>query len=133
MFFSVALLFILPLVAASYNATNIQALFGPSLSSGAEIFLPSYANYTEDVQQRWSAWAAPSYIAVIKVATAKDVQSIVSKVMTDQGPYWELTKYQLRLKLRLHRRYHSSRLLLDMVPHSPMAACMMASISISAI
>ncbi|SLM38091.1 fad binding domain protein [Lasallia pustulata] len=87
MFFSVALLFILPLVAASYNATNIQALFGPSLSSGAEIFLPSYANYTEDVQQRWSAWAAPSYIAVIKVATAKDVQSIVKIATAQKIPF----------------------------------------------
>ena len=83
MFFSVALLFILPLVAA-YNASNLQALFGPSLSSGAEIFLPSYTNYTAEVQQRWSGWSAPSYIGAIKVATVEDVQSIVSKVIPCQ-------------------------------------------------
>ncbi len=80
---SFAFLSILPLVAASYKATNIDALFGPRLSSEAEIFLPSYANYTEEVQQRWSAWAAPSYVGAIKVATAEDVQNIVSKVMLD--------------------------------------------------
>lgn len=84
MFLSVAFLFTLSLVEASYNATNIQALFGPSLSSGAEILLPSYTNYTEDVQQRWSTWAAPTYIGAIKVVTAEDVKSIVSKVMVDQ-------------------------------------------------
>lgn len=132
MFPGVAFLFILPLVAASYNATSIQTLFGPSLSSGAEVFFPPYSNYTEELQQRWTVWAAPSYIGAIKVATAGDVQNIVSKVVIDQRFPWGLTKYELRSKLRLHRRYHSSQLVLDMAPHSPMVVCIMASISISA-
>lgn len=87
MVFSVALLFILPLVAAAPyrpNATDLHALFGPSLSPEAEIFLPSYANYTQELQQRWTEWSEPSYIGAIKVGNAKDVQNIVSKAMMDQ-------------------------------------------------
>lgn len=83
-FFSSLVLCTLPVVGFPYsfptnNPTDLQALFGTALSPEAEIFLPSYANFTEDLQQRWTDWAAPSYIGGIKVATAEDVQNIVSK------------------------------------------------------
>ena len=84
-FWSFFLVLVLPILGfpssfSANSATNLQALFGTALSPEAEIFLPSYANYTEDLQQRWTEWAAPSYIGGIKVATAEDVQNIVSSV-----------------------------------------------------
>lgn len=69
------------LLAATATANNdscLQALFGHALSSGAEIFYPSWANWTTDVQQRWTSYLAPSYLGAIKVATTSDVQNIVS-------------------------------------------------------
>ena len=60
------------------QGSNIVALFGPSLSPGAEIFLPTYANYTEDVTQRWTLHDAPTYLGAIKVATEADIEHIVS-------------------------------------------------------
>ena len=79
MFPNVALLLILPLIATS-SSYDLQQLFGPSLSQGAEIFLPSDSNWTVDLQQRWSDWAAPVYSGAIKVATAEDIQNVVRKV-----------------------------------------------------
>lgn len=76
MFPKATLLFVL-LFAVASSTYDLQQLFGPSLSSEAEIFLPSYSNWTEDLQQRWSEWAAPTYSGAIKVATAEDVQNIV--------------------------------------------------------
>jgi hypothetical protein len=75
---SAALLLILSLASASSDV-DIASLFGPSLSPGAEIFMPSYANYTEDVTQRWTVYEEPSYIGAIKPATEKDIQNIVSR------------------------------------------------------
>ena len=131
MFLSVAFFIILPLVAASYDATNIRALFGLSLSSEAEIFLPSYTNWTEDVQQRWTTWEAPSYIGAIKAATVEDVQKIVSRITIDPQLDWEFTEYEPRSRLRQQKRYRSLQLGRDMAPRRPMAGCMVASISIS--
>ena len=71
-------LLLLPFVAAS--SYDIQQLFGPHLSSDAEIILRPASNWFEVVQQRWSTWAAPSYKGAIKVASAEDVQNIVSRV-----------------------------------------------------
>jgi len=73
MFHAVALLCLLSFTAA----TDLHALFGPSLSPSTEFFLPSDANYSQDVQQRWSSWDAPGYFGVIKPATEADVQIIV--------------------------------------------------------
>jgi len=56
---------------------NITALFGPSLSKGAEIFLPTESDYAENVTQRWTLHDAPSYLGAIQVATEGDVQNIV--------------------------------------------------------
>jgi hypothetical protein len=61
------------------NATNINAIFRPVLSSEAQIYLPTGANY-DDVATRWSTYKEPSYIATIKPATERDVRMIVSTV-----------------------------------------------------
>jgi fumiquinazoline A oxidase len=67
---------LLPLLAVA--TPNITAIFGNSLSPGAEIFLPSQANYSEDVIERWTTYEAPSYIGAIKPAIVTDIQNIVS-------------------------------------------------------
>ncbi|KAL6239740.1 hypothetical protein BDW75DRAFT_249770 [Aspergillus navahoensis] len=56
---------------------NITALFGPSLSPSARIFLPSDPEYTSAITQRASTYDEPEYIAAIKPATEEDVQAIV--------------------------------------------------------
>lgn len=59
------------------QTVNLDALFRPVLSPEAEIFYPSWANWTDNVQQRWTDYLAPSYLGAIKVATVQDVQNIV--------------------------------------------------------
>lgn len=56
---------------------DIRAIFGPSLSPDAEVVLRSDLNWTEKVQQRWSAHLAPDYLGAVKVATEEDVQNTV--------------------------------------------------------
>ncbi|KAL5000330.1 hypothetical protein BDV10DRAFT_183398 [Aspergillus recurvatus] len=56
---------------------NITALFGPSLSPSARIYLPSDPEYTTAITQRASTYDEPEYIAAIKPATEEDVQAIV--------------------------------------------------------
>ena len=56
---------------------NLTALFGPSLSPAAQIFLPSDTNFTSSLTQRWTDYNAPSYIGAIKPATEADIQNIV--------------------------------------------------------
>ena len=58
---------------------NLAALFGPSLSPGAEIFLRSDSQWSTQVTQRWTIHEAPSYAGAIKPATEEDIQNIVSK------------------------------------------------------
>lgn len=130
MFPSVALLLILPLTATSASY-DLQQLFGPSLSQGAEIFLPSDSDWTSDLQQRWSNWAAPVYSGAIKVAAAEDIQNVVRKVDFNQA-WSKSTETELRSRLPLRKTYHSSQLPLDMALHSAMPAYMMALTSILA-
>lgn len=59
------------------ETVNLDALFRPVLSPEAEIFYPSWANWTENVQQRWTDYLAPSYLGAIKVVTVQDIQNIV--------------------------------------------------------
>jgi fumiquinazoline A oxidase len=61
----------------SNSTSDWTSLFAPSLSLGAEIFLPTDANYTEEVTQRWTIHEAPSYLGAIKVATEADVEATV--------------------------------------------------------
>jgi hypothetical protein len=59
-------------------ATNLTALFGPSLSPGAKIYSASTTNYSQEVTQRWTLHDAPTYVGAIKPATEADIQNIVS-------------------------------------------------------
>ncbi|KAI4161931.1 MAG: hypothetical protein LQ342_004497 [Letrouitia transgressa] len=70
------LLCIHSLIAASSSA-DIKSLFGPSLSPGAAILLPSDANYSQEVTQRWDVFVEPGYIGTIKPAIESDIQNII--------------------------------------------------------
>lgn len=79
MFLQTTLLALLMVGAVTSAANvNLTALFGPYLSPGAQIILPSSANYSEEVAQRWTIWEEPTYIGAIKPASVADVQNIVS-------------------------------------------------------
>lgn len=78
------------------QTVNLDALFRPVLSPEAEIFYPSWANWTDNVQQRWTDYLAPSYLGAIKVATVQDVQNIV-------GALHGTTDEANRLRLNLPR------------------------------
>ncbi|KAE8146574.1 hypothetical protein BDV25DRAFT_162207 [Aspergillus avenaceus] len=56
---------------------DLEEVFGSELSSEAEIFYPSWSNWTDNVQQRWTDYQAPTYLGAIKVATVADIQSTV--------------------------------------------------------
>ena len=64
------------------TATNLTELFGPSLSKGARIVLPTDASWVDEIQARWTDYQAPSYLGAIKPATEEDVQAIVSAPST---------------------------------------------------
>jgi len=61
--------------------TNLTELFGPSLSPGAKILLPTQKHWKSHVQRRWSEYQAPEYLGAIKPATEGDIQQIVSPSM----------------------------------------------------
>lgn len=65
------------IMTAAVGATNLTALFGQSLSSGADIFFPTDSTWVNETQQRWSDYQAPTYLGAIKPATEEDVQTIV--------------------------------------------------------
>jgi hypothetical protein len=63
-----------------YDTANLTATFGPGLSPGAEIFLPSDPNAANETTQRYTTWAEPTFIGTIKPATEADVQYIVGLI-----------------------------------------------------
>jgi FAD/FMN-containing dehydrogenase len=68
----------LQLVAAQLSTSpNLTALYGPGLSSGAEIVYVSDPAYSADITPRWNLYDAPTYYGAIKPATEADVQHIV--------------------------------------------------------
>ena len=88
MYFSLILSLTLSVTAATYCDT-LEQLFQPSLSDEAEIYLPSWANWTTDLQQRWSSsWYAPSYIGAIKVATVQDIQTTIKIANAHDIPFF---------------------------------------------
>ncbi|KAL5333401.1 FAD-binding domain-containing protein [Aspergillus crustosus] len=74
-------------LSLSSAAPNITQLFGPSLSAHASIHLPSDANYTDKVTQRWTNHQTPSYIGTIKPATIKDVQNTIKIAAAHDLPF----------------------------------------------
>ncbi|KAF6222867.1 hypothetical protein HO133_000918 [Letharia lupina] len=89
MLFHVGLL-ALPIIVAATNfqQTNLTALFSPSLSPGAEIFLPTNPDDDEDLTQRWSLAFEPSFVLNIKPATNEDVQNIVKIASESHIPFF---------------------------------------------
>ena len=70
-------------------ATNLTSLFGPYLSSQAEILYPADDNFYANLQQRWTEYKAPSYgIGAIRPATVSDVQSIVRIATANHIPFF---------------------------------------------
>jgi hypothetical protein len=63
--------------AVAWQPWNITELFGPSLSGNASILLPTDANYTDVVTQRWTTHGAPSFMGTIQPAITDDVQNVV--------------------------------------------------------
>lgn len=59
-------------------SVNVKSLFASSLSKDTEFFLPSDANYSQSVTQRWDIFTEPTYLGAVKPATEKDIQTIVS-------------------------------------------------------
>ena len=84
----------LALVAMAYAVgifaagVNIEALFGPYLSSGSEIAVPTDANFSTVVSPRWSEWEVPQWSGAIKPETECDVQEIVSQLPI--GSIWRM-------------------------------------------
>ena len=76
-----ACILVLPItVAAARRSYNLTALFGPELSTGAQILYPTAPNYNQEVTQRWSLYDPPTFVATIKPTTNQDVQNIVSAI-----------------------------------------------------
>jgi hypothetical protein len=75
-------LFMLGMTAAHTAASNVninlEALFGPHVSSGTLIASASDANFSSVVGPRWSSWQPPQYFGAIKPANEADLQAIVS-------------------------------------------------------
>lgn len=74
-----SILAFLAFISLAWSApnVNIKALFAPNLSKDTEFFLPSDANYSQSVTQRWDIFTEPTYLGAIIPATEKDVQTIV--------------------------------------------------------
>ncbi|PYI18226.1 FAD-binding domain-containing protein [Aspergillus violaceofuscus CBS 115571] len=71
----------------THNHTDLGSLFRPVLSPDAQILYPSWPNWTDRIQQRWSAYQAPSYSGAIRVATVADVQNIIQLANAHDIPY----------------------------------------------
>jgi FAD/FMN-containing dehydrogenase len=73
----------------SVQSTNITSLFGPHLSSRAQIIDPSTPGFPAQVQQRWTDINTPSYnLGAIKPATEHDVQAIVKIAGAHDMPFF---------------------------------------------
>ncbi|AEO68590.1 uncharacterized protein THITE_2090100 [Thermothielavioides terrestris NRRL 8126] len=68
-------------------AWDLKQLFGPHLSAGAAIYLPSDSNYTDHVTQRWTTHAPPSYAGTVVPATVSDVANVVKIAAANDIPF----------------------------------------------
>lgn len=68
---------------------NLTALFGPHLSSSAQVIPPSTPDFPIQLQQRWTDYNAPSYsLGALKPATEHDVQEIVRIASANDVPFF---------------------------------------------
>ncbi|PVH94013.1 FAD binding domain protein [Periconia macrospinosa] len=63
--------------AQNTSAFDLNALYGPGLSPGAEIIYSSDSAYAAAITPRWNLYDVPTYYGAIKPATEADVQHIV--------------------------------------------------------
>ncbi|RAK72528.1 FAD-binding oxidoreductase [Aspergillus fijiensis CBS 313.89] len=73
--------------SAPHNTPDLESLFRPVLSPDAQIIYPTWPNWTDRIQQRWSAYQAPSYRAAIRAATVSDVQNIIKTANAHDIPF----------------------------------------------
>lgn len=69
---------VLGLSMTTNNVKNLTSIFGPSLSPGAQILLPTDVDFSTQLTQRWTDYNAPSFIGAIKPSTEGDIQNIVN-------------------------------------------------------
>lgn len=85
------------------SAGQVQREFVRRLSTGAKVYFPfnaEFTNYTE----RWSVASAPEIAVVVVPATAQDVATTVSALISRPRPLALILL--LRSKLQMHSVYH---------------------------
>ncbi|KAJ5211730.1 FAD binding domain-containing protein [Penicillium cinerascens] len=65
---------------------DISSVLGPHLSSGAHIYLPGSDQFTQ-ATTRWSAYQAPNFTVIVKVATESDVGETVKYANKQNIPF----------------------------------------------
>lgn len=69
--------------------SNLASLFGPHLSSNAQVIPPTTSNFSAQLQQRWTDYNAPSFsLGAIKPATEHDVQETVRIASANDIPFF---------------------------------------------
>ncbi|XP_014551795.1 hypothetical protein COCVIDRAFT_41943 [Bipolaris victoriae FI3] len=66
---------------------EIQNYLKTQLSSSSEVVLSSSQAYTTEIKQRWDAYDPPSFVVVVKPATANDVATIVRYTSSNSIPF----------------------------------------------
>ncbi|PWY79153.1 FAD-binding domain-containing protein [Aspergillus heteromorphus CBS 117.55] len=69
------------------QSVNLSSIYGPGLSSGAEIFYASDPDWASEVTPRWTLYHAPTFYGAIKPATEADVQHIVKTSVARGIPF----------------------------------------------
>ncbi|KAF7886671.1 uncharacterized protein EAF02_003318 [Botrytis sinoallii] len=74
------------------NKLSVDALvahFSEVLSPGSQVWLPSSANYTSAITQRWTIYppAEPTYILALKPALPSDIQTIIRFASNHNIPF----------------------------------------------
>ncbi|KAF7889247.1 hypothetical protein EAF00_009547 [Botryotinia globosa] len=71
------------------SVDELAAHFSEILSPGSQVWLPSSANYTSAITQRWTIYppAEPTYILALKPALPSDIQIIIQFASTHNIPF----------------------------------------------
>lgn len=70
--------------------SSIQNTLGPSLSAGAEVYLPGSEGFAT-ANTRWNAAAAPGFEAIVKVKSEEDVQGVIQYANKNDKPFLAIT------------------------------------------
>ncbi|KAF7935440.1 uncharacterized protein EAE97_008347 [Botrytis byssoidea] len=76
----------------AFNKSSVDELaahFSEALSPGSQVWLPSSANYTSAITQRWTIYppAEPTYILALKPALPSDIQIIIQFASNHNIPF----------------------------------------------